>query len=80
MWQPYAKGLDSSVADINNITPGGHGGAITATLFLQKFIDPKTHWIHLDMMAWNLRGTPGRPEGGEAMGLRALLEFVRMYV
>jgi leucyl aminopeptidase len=81
LWKPYAKTLDSSIADVNNITPSmpGYGGSITAALFLEKFVDPKAHWIHLDMMAWNLGNTPGRPAGGEAMGLRALLEYVKGY-
>lgn len=77
LWKPYEQSLNSPIADINNVGSLAHGGAITAALFLEKFVDPKIHWIHLDMMAWNLRSTPGRPEGGEAMGLRALLGYVR---
>jgi leucyl aminopeptidase len=79
IWQPYGQSLNSSIADTNNVGTKGYGGAITAALFLEKFVDRNIHWIHLDMMAWNLSGTPGRPTGGEAMGLRALLEYVKGY-
>ena len=69
--QPYRALLDSPVADLNNISEGGFGGAITAALFLADFVRPETPWAHLDIMAWNLQDQPGRPSGGEAMGLRA---------
>jgi leucyl aminopeptidase len=69
--KPYRRLLDSQVADLNNISSGAHGGAITAALFLAEFVRPETPWVHLDVMAWNLASRPGRPEGGEAMGLRA---------
>ena len=68
---PYRKQLDSTVADLNNIGTGGYGGAITAALFLEAFVDAGLSWAHFDVMAWNERGRPGRPEGGEAMALRA---------
>ncbi len=69
--RPYRRLLDSQVADLNNIASGPHGGAITAALFLAEFVRPKTPWVHFDIMAWNPSSWPGRPEGGEAMGLRA---------
>ncbi|MDR6769520.1 leucyl aminopeptidase family protein [Azospirillum sp. BE72] len=71
LWAPYRKGLDSKVADINNVTSNGFAGAITAGLFLQEFVSKGTPWAHLDTYAWNGSARPGRPEGGEALGLRA---------
>ncbi len=71
LWAPYRKGLDSKVADINNVTTNGFAGAITAGLFLQEFVSKGTPWAHLDTYAWNGTNRPGRPEGGEALGLRA---------
>ncbi|CAO3416642.1 leucyl aminopeptidase family protein [Azospirillum endophyticum] len=71
LWAPYRKGLDSKVADINNVTTNGFAGAITAGLFLQEFVSKNTPWAHLDTYAWNGSARPGRPEGGEALGLRA---------
>jgi leucyl aminopeptidase len=69
---PYRKMLDSPVAALNNIASGPYGGSITAALFLREFVTESARWIHIDTMAWNLEGRPGRPTGGEAMGLRAL--------
>ncbi len=64
------------MADLNNISSGPHGGAITAALFLAEFVRPETPWVHLDVMAWNPSSRPGRPEGGEAMGLRATYALI----
>ena len=75
--RPYRDLLSSKVADISNISSGAYGGAITAALFLQEFVKAETAWIHIDVMAWNIRNLPGRPEGGEAMGLRAFFELIR---
>ncbi len=69
--RPYRKSLDSQVADLNNISDDPYGGAITAALFLEAFVEAGVPWAHLDLMAWNLGAGPGRPAGGEAMGLRA---------
>jgi len=68
----YKKLLKSDIADTNNISSGGYGGAITAALFLQLFVDNAKTWVHVDMMAWNLSSSVGKPMGGEAMGIRAL--------
>ena len=73
---PYRRLLDSKVADINNISSGVYGGAITAALYLAEFVAPRTPWVHLDVMGWNLSAKPGRPEGGEAMGLRAVYALI----
>jgi leucyl aminopeptidase len=70
--QGYRRGLDSKVADLNNIWDSPFAGAIVAALFLQEFVSAATPWLHLDIMAWNPTAKPGRPEGGEAQGLRAL--------
>ncbi|MBD0269981.1 MAG: leucyl aminopeptidase family protein, partial [Cyanobacteria bacterium Co-bin8] len=75
--QAYRPMLDSKVADISNISSASYGGSITAALFLQEFVKPTIPWIHIDVMAWNLRSLPGRPEGGEAMSMRALFELIR---
>jgi leucyl aminopeptidase len=70
--QPYRKMLDSKVADIANGSASPYAGAITAALFLEGFVKAGTPWAHFDLMAWNLSTSTGRPEGGEAMGLRAV--------
>ena len=76
LWRPYRQMLESKVADINNVSEGGFGGAITAALYLQEFVRDTTPWAHLDMMAWNVSGKPGRPAGGEAQSLRAVFEML----
>jgi leucyl aminopeptidase len=69
----YAGWLDSNVADMNNVSSKPFAGAIIAALFLKRFVSKQTHWAHIDTYAWNDSARPGRPEGGEAQTLRALL-------
>ncbi len=75
LWASYAKQLDSKFADINN-TGNGFGGAITAALFLQRFIERSDNWVHFDFMGWNKTERPGRPVGGEAFAIRALYAMI----
>ncbi|MCU0838843.1 MAG: leucyl aminopeptidase family protein [Rhodospirillales bacterium] len=72
LWPAYRRHLDSAVADVNSAPDHPFAGAILAALFLEDFIRPTVPWMHLDVMAWNLEARPGRPKGGEAMGMRAL--------
>jgi leucyl aminopeptidase len=76
LWRGYKSGLDSRVADLNNISESGFAGAIYAALFLQAFVDDAVPWAHFDLFAWNNKTKPGRPEGGEAMMLRALYALI----
>ncbi len=73
---PYRELLESRVADMTNSASSPMGGAITAALFLEHFVPGETPWVHFDLMAWNAKARPGRPEGGEAMGLRAVLAYL----
>ena len=82
IWQlplhrPYRDMLDSKIADIANSSSSGYAGAVTAALFLQEFVPAGVPWVHFDLMAWNIRSRPGRPEGGEAMGWRAVYSYLR---
>ncbi len=76
LWKPYRKMIEGSVADITNSAEGGYAGAITAALFLESFVEEGQSWAHIDVMAWNKTSQPGRPEGGEAMGLRAVYAYL----
>jgi leucyl aminopeptidase len=69
----YAGWLDSTIADINNVSAKPFAGAIIAALFLQRFVPKQISWAHIDAYAWNDAARPGRPEGGEAQSLRALI-------
>jgi len=72
LWQPYRDMLKSDVADINNAGSGGFAGSVTAALFLERFVSEGVAWAHLDTFAWMPSAKPGRPKGGEALGLRAV--------
>jgi len=76
LWPGYRKMIEGKVADITNSPEGGYAGAITAALFLERFVPAGTQWAHIDVMAWNVASKPGRPEGGEAMGLRAFTDML----
>jgi leucyl aminopeptidase len=54
------------------VTENGFAGSITAALFLSRFVERAKAWAHLDIYAWNNKARPGRPQGGEAMGLRCV--------
>jgi leucyl aminopeptidase len=72
----YKKMLDSSIADLNSAPNSPYAGAITAALFLQQFVSASRPWAHLDFMGWNLSSKAGRPEGGEAMVVRAAYRLI----
>jgi leucyl aminopeptidase len=72
----YEDLLNSSVADMTNCSTSPYAGAIIAGLFLQRFVSQSTAWLHFDMMGWNVGNKPGKPEGGEAMGLRAVAHYL----
>lgn len=69
---PYDEDLKSPVADLDNAPAGGFGGAITAALFLRRFVSPEISWAHFDINGYNNSAAPGRPKGGECMAARAL--------
>ncbi|MFY9287315.1 MAG: leucyl aminopeptidase family protein [Alphaproteobacteria bacterium] len=80
LYAPYKKMLDSSVADLNSAPNSAYAGAITAALFLEQFVPAKQPWAHLDFMAWNGTTRAGRPEGGEAMAVRAVYRLIEQQV
>lgn len=77
LWQGYAKYVNSPVADITNSPNYAFAGSITAALFLERFVSPTTPWVHIDSYAWISEPMPGRPIGGEALGLRALFAYLQ---
>ena len=76
LWRPYDAMLDSKVADTNNIATGGFAGSIICALFLNRFVGAAKAWLHLDIYAWTPSPKPGRPEGGECQGARALYSLL----
>ncbi len=71
LWNGYDEMLKSDIADMVNAPDGGFAGAITAALFLRRFVPEGTAWAHLDVFAWRPSAKPGRSKGGEAYALRA---------
>ncbi len=77
----YERYLETDFSAISSTgNAGGYGGAITAALFLRRFVGKKINWVHFDLMAWNLLSNPGRPKGGEAMGLRVSFEYIKKFL
>jgi leucyl aminopeptidase len=72
LWAPYAKTLNSRIADIKSTSDGGFAGSVTAAMFLKRFVDQAKSWMHADIYAWNPETLPARPQGGEAQAIRAL--------
>ena len=68
----YESWLSSSVADLNNVSFKPMAGAVVAALFLRRFVSESIRWAHIDTYAWSDSSRPGRPEGADAQGLRAL--------
>jgi leucyl aminopeptidase len=74
----YKEQLDSTVADIKNVTGAHYGGAITAALFLQAFVPDTIPWAHIDIAgpAFAEKGTNFAPKGGTGYGVRLILEYL----
>jgi leucyl aminopeptidase len=72
LWRGYESAINSPVADLNNSPDYNLAGAITAALFLNRFVSRARSWVHLDIPAWIDRPRPGRRRGAEANGARAL--------
>ncbi len=77
LWNGYDDMLKSDIADLVNAPDGGFAGAITAALFLRRFVPKGTAWAHLDVFAWRPVAKPGRPKGGEAYALRAAWRMLK---
>jgi leucyl aminopeptidase len=75
--EPYREWLKSDIADINNSHSNGFAGASVAGLFLDKFVPEGIDWAHFDTFAWRPKAKPGRPKGGDALGLRAAWHMLR---
>jgi leucyl aminopeptidase len=76
LFDDYDRHLENGHVTLSSTGSTGFGGAITAALFLRRFAGSDSNWAHIDVMAWNLSGRPGRPRGGEAMGLRAIFRYI----
>jgi leucyl aminopeptidase len=77
LWDPYDENLKSSIADLANMANNAMAGCIYAALFLRRFVGENIRWAHLDTWAWRDPAKPGRPKGGDALGLRAIFAMLQ---
>ncbi len=77
LWGRYREFLKSDIADVANAGDTSFAGAMTAALFLDRFVADETDWLHLDTFGWRPKAEPGRPKGGEAYGLRAAFQMLK---
>jgi len=77
LWDPYNELFKSDIADFANASSSPMAGCITAALFLKRFVPDSIPWAHLDTFAWRDPAKPGRPKGGDALGLRAVFEALK---
>jgi leucyl aminopeptidase len=80
LYDSYNYLLESHAADLNNVSDKPYAGAVIAALFLQRFVASGVRWAHFDLYGWNDSSRPGRPEGGEAQGLRAAMGLLSRFV
>jgi leucyl aminopeptidase len=76
LWPAYDSWLDSKVANLNNAPSGTFAGSITCALFLQRFVEDTTRWLHVDIYGWTPSAKPARPEGGECQAARAIYKLL----
>ncbi len=76
-WSGYERNLDSEVADMNNVSDGPFAGAITAALFLRRFVTRARRFAHFDLYGWRPAPRPLGPKGGEPQTARALFAYLK---
>jgi leucyl aminopeptidase len=76
LWPAYDSWLDSKVANVTNAPSGAFAGSIVCALFLQRFVEAATSWLHVDIYGWTPSAKPGRPEGGECQAARAIYKLL----
>ena len=72
-WTPYESMIEPGIADLDNAPKGGFAGAITAALFLRRFVDQSPRYAHFDIYGWQPTAAAARPKGGVGQGTRAIL-------
>ncbi len=77
LWPHMLEKMKSDVADLDNAGPRW-GGALTAAVFIEQFIDEGQAWAHIDIAGPNFANaaSPLCPKGGTGFGTRLLIDFV----
>jgi leucyl aminopeptidase len=76
LYKGYEKDINAKIADLTNAPSGGMAGAITAALFLKRFVKKTESWAHFDIYGWTPSERPYAPVGGEAQGIRAIFQML----
>lgn len=72
----YESYLDSDYADFSNISNKGEAGAITAGLFLRRFVTNPEKWLHVDMAGVMESGNKGYyTKSARGFGARLLADY-----
>ncbi|MCK5217941.1 leucyl aminopeptidase [bacterium] len=76
LWDEYRDLIKSEVADVANISSKSGAGTITASAFLEKFIN-SVPWVHLDIAgtAWGEAGAI-YSKGATGSGVRLIMEWL----
>ncbi len=77
LWEGYRRHLESDVADMNNVWDTPFAGAITAALFLRRFVKNAGRFAHFDLYGWRTAPRPLGPKGGEPQTARAVMEVLQ---
>ncbi len=75
-WNGYESLIEPGIADLDNAPAGGMGGAITAALFLRRFVGNPAGFAHFDIYGWVPVAKPARPKGGTGQAARAILQVL----
>jgi leucyl aminopeptidase len=77
LWDNYKAQLKSTFADLSNASESGFGGAITAALFLQRFVKYQIPWLHFDMYCWSDRSNGViQDSGGNGQGVQMMVRLL----
>ena len=76
-WSGYDANLDSTVADMNNVSESPFAGSVIAALFLRRFVRQAARFVHFDIYGWRPAAKPLGPKGGEPQAARAMFEVLR---
>ena len=68
----YEAAIEPGIADLDNAPTGGMAGAITAALFLHRFVEKAPRFAHFDIYGHQPSAAPGRAKGGAMQAARAL--------
>lgn len=79
LWAGYDRNLDSEVADLSNVSDGPFAGAITAALFLKRFVRNAASFAHVDLFGWRPAARPLGPKGGEPQSARAIFRVLHSW-